>query len=252
MSQLWSELLRITLCPDQIVLERGKLIVSLKGVEPRYFVPEIIPVDPRHEPTLWAAPLAVLSIALDGLPERRYEACVILSNHFAHYPMAPTDVASGAHDQTQPVIDPGLQTALAVLLDQHQCRLASLEPRIIAIGTSQLDELHGESGWLVLVEEGLACLGLIQDWEFMWLRNLCMWPASSVALLAVLDREARHAGLRRLPRTLLLWQRDETDEVILPFNSDWNILRVGACPTAPIPLISAYSEKFMDRARVGI
>lgn len=249
MSQLWPELLRITLCPDQIVLERGKLIVSLKGVEPRYLAPEIIPVDPRHEPTLWAAPLAVLAIVLDGLPERRHEASVILSNHFVRYPMALTDVTDSDPVQDMPVIDPDLQAALSDLLQQHLCRLSSLEPRIVALGTHLLDELYGEPGWLVLVEEGLACLGLIQDWEFTRLRNLCMWPASSVELLSVLDHEARQAGLWKMPRTLLLWRRDESDEVILPLNSGWHIMHPGTKPPKSIPRIIARPARFEEGAR---
>ena len=226
MTNLWPELLRITLCPDKIVLERGKLIISLKGMEHRYFAPEIIPVDARHEPTLWASPLAVLAIALDGLPERRHDASVILSNHFAHYPLV--DAATVQDDAPSTgIIEPQLEAALDDLLARHGCRLTSIEPRIVAIATNHPDELQGEPGWLVLIEEGLACLGLIEDGEFTRLRNLYMWPASSVELLSVLDREARLAGLESPPRTLMLWTRDETDEVNLPINSGWNISRFG-------------------------
>lgn len=233
MSQLWPELLRITLCPDQIVLERGKLIISLKGVEHRYFAPEVIPVEPRHEPSLWAAPLAVLAIAIDGLPERRYDTSLILSNHFVHYPLV--DTASTRDDEGQPsgIIEPQLEAALSDLLNRHDCRLTSIEPRMIAVATNHPDELQGEPGWLVLIEEGLACLGLIEDGEFTRLRNLYMWPASSVELLSVLDAEARRAGLERPPRILLLWARDEMDEVNLPANSGWHVSRLGKNSTLP-------------------
>lgn len=229
MSQLWPELLRITLCPDQVVLERGKLIISLKGVEHRYSTPEVIPVEAKHEPTLWAAPLDVLAIALDGLPDRRHDANVILSNHFVHYPLVQADIAYG-DGQPAGVIEPELEQSLQRLLAQRECRLTSILPRILAIATNHPDELQGEPGWLVLIEEGLACLGLIEDGEFTRLRNLYMWPASSVELLSVLDREAVRAGLDRLPRTLLLWTRDEADEVSLPSNSGWHISRIGKKP----------------------
>lgn len=228
MSQLWPELLRITLCPDQVILERGKRIISLKGVEERYFNPEIIPVEARHEPTLWAAPLDVLAIALDGLPDRRHDTHVILSNHFVHYPLINADLPG--KDEAAGIIDPQLEARLADLLIRHGCRVASLEPRVVALATSHPDELQGEPGWLVLIEEGLACLALIEDGEFTRLRHLYMWPASSVELLSVLDREAALAGLARPPRTLLLWTRDETDEVNLPADGSWHISRLGKKP----------------------
>lgn len=234
MSHLWPELLRITLCPDRIVLERGKLIISLKGVEHRYVAPEIIPVEPRHEPSLWAAPLAVLAIALDGLPERRHDTSIILSNHFVHYPLVD---AGASHDHEVPtgIIEPRLEAAINDLLDQHDCRLTSIDPRIVALATNHPDELQGEPGWLVVIEEGLACIGLIEDGEFTRLRNLYMWPASSVELLSVLDREAHLAGLESPPKTLFLWTRDEMDEVSLPANSDWHISRLGRKPESLLP-----------------
>lgn len=233
MSQLWPELLRITLCPDQVILERGKLIISLKGVEHRYSAPEIIPVEARHEPSLWAAPLDVLAIALDGLPDRHHDASVILSNHFVHYPLVHADTG---YENGQPtgVVEPQLEKSLHRLLANREWRLTSILPRILAIATSHPDELQGEPGWLVLIEEGLACLGLIEDGEFTRLRNLYMWPASSVELLSVLDREAVRAGLDQLPRTLLLWTRDEADEVCLPSNSGWQISRIGKKPVRAV------------------
>lgn len=236
MSHFWPEILRITLCPDQVVLERGRLMLSLTGVEPHYREPEIIPVQPEYNPTLWAGPLAVLSIALDGLNEGPYDARVILSNHFAHYPLVSESLA-GASQHATGTIDDDLRTALQDLLEEHDCRLTSLQPRIVALGTSLLDEFQGEPGWLVVIEDGLACLGLIQDWEFVRLRNLCLWPASSVELLTLLDHEAALAGFRIPPRTLILWKRDESDEVILPFNNTgWHIITLGEDePAAPPP-----------------
>lgn len=234
MSQLWPDLLRITLCPDQIVLERGKLVISLRGVEQRYAAPEIIPVEARHEPTLWAAPLAMLGLALDGLPDRRHDVSVVLSNHFVHYPLVDPDSAG---DEVIPdgMADPQLERSLREVLERHACRINAIEPRIVAIATSHPDELQGEPGWLVAIEEGLACLGLIEDGEFTRLRNLYMWPASSVELLRVLDRQARLAGLDRAPRTLLLWTRDEADEVSLPSDGSWHILRLGRKSASPMP-----------------
>lgn len=241
MSQLWPELLRITLCPDQIVLERGKLIISLKGVEHRYSSPEVIPVEPRHEPTLWTPPLAVLGIALDGLPERRYDVHVVLSNHFVHYPLLKGEAVE---DPVSRSVEPELEAALHRLLAEHDYRLSSIQPRMVEIATNHPDELQGEPGWLVVIEEGLACLGLIEDGEFTRLRNLYMWPASSVELLHVLDREAQLAGLERLPRILLLWTRDEADEISLPINSGWHILHLGRKVQAP--MLRAVSQPAMS------
>lgn len=234
MSQLWPELLRITLCPDQIVLERGKPMISLKGIAHRYTSREIIPVEPRHEPSLWDAPLALLAIALDGLPERRHDVSVVLSNHFVRYPLVQAD-SQAPGVPTRGIVEPELEAALQRLLGARGCRLSALQPRILELATTQPDELNGEPGWLVLIEEGLACLGLIEDGEFVRLRNLYMWPASSVELLAVLDREAGLAGQARPPRTLLLWTRDQTDEVDLPANRGWHISRIGKPQSTPLP-----------------
>lgn len=238
MSQLWPDLLRITLCPDHVVLERGKLIISLKGVEPRYQEQEVIPLEPRHEPALWAAPLAVLAIALDGLPERPHDASVILSNHFVHYPLVQAGTASELPDGGK-VVEAELESALGDLLTQHNCRLTSLRSRIHAYAADLMEELHGEPGWVVLVEDGLACIGLVLDGEYTHFRNLCMWPASSVELLPQLDREASLAGLREPPRNLILWRRDESDEVILPFDTGWQITRLGEQPSTDMPRSAA-------------
>lgn len=233
MSHLWPELLRITLCPSQVILERGKLMISFKGVEPRYSEPEIIPVEARHEPTLWDAPLAVLRIALDGLPQHPYYANVILSNYFVRYPLVRA-CPSGEPETALEAVDSSLQAALAKLLERHDCRLTSLLPRIVALSSNVHEELQGEPGWLVLIEEGLACLGLILNGEIAHLRSLYMWPASSVELLALLDREAAMAGLRQPPRNLLLWIWDESDDVTLPRHSDWQVTRLGlGCSLCP-------------------
>lgn len=248
MSDLWPELLRITLYPDQVILERGKLVVSLAGVEPRYFEPEIVPVEPRHEPALWAAPLAVLRIILDGLPERPHDASVILSNHFVHYPFVNGANASEP-DRAADLIEESLQLALSESLQQHQCRLASLQPRIVTLGEDVADELQGEPGWLVAVEQGLASIGLVQDGEFIHFRNMHMWPASSVELLSVLDREAFGAGLKNLPRNLILWTRDEFDEVVMPLKSGWQITRLGEQPTTAAPRREAIRQVSLAGAR---
>jgi len=244
---LWPDLLRVTLCPDQVVLERGKLAISLKGVEPRYFDPEVIPVEPRHEPTLWAAPLAVLGIALDGLPERPHEASVLLSNHFSHYPLIHGDSCPGL--ETVASHDHELENALRDLLGRHNCHLTCLQSRLVAFGSSLLDELQGESGWIVLVEEGLASIGLVQDGEFTRFRNLYMWPASSVEILALLDHEALLAGHKVPPRNLLLWRRDESDEVILPLNSGWQVTRLGDHSTNAVPLKTTTGSLSLDSVR---
>ncbi|HZX30996.1 MAG TPA: hypothetical protein VFF03_06570 [Rhodocyclaceae bacterium] len=230
----WPELLRITLCPDQVILQCGKLVAGRSGVEARYFEPEIIPVEPRHEPTLWTAPLAVLGIALDGLPERPHDATVILSNHFVHYPLIQSGMPS-ERPCAPGVIEEELQNNLLGLLLQHDCRLASLLPRIVAFGTDLLEEFHEEPGWLVLVEEGLASIGLVQEGEFTRFRNLYMWPASSVQLLSLLDQEASAAGLIVRPRNLMIWGRDESDEVVLPLKSGWQITRLREQQATAIP-----------------
>jgi len=228
MSHFWPEILRITLSPDQVALEKGRLMLTLTGVEPNYREPEIIPVQPGYTPTLWSDPLAVLSIALDGLTEGPYDARVILSNHFSHYPLVLDSLSSGVDTSPSAVVDDELRTGLQELLEKHDCRLTSLQTRLVALGTSLLDEFEGEPCWLVLVEDGLACLGLIQDWEFIRLRNSYMWPVSSVDLLTLLDHEATLAGLQHPPRTLILWKRDESDEVTFPLNTgDWHITTLG-------------------------
>lgn len=234
LSPSWPELLRITLCPDQVILQCGKLLAGRTGMEAHYFEPEVIPVEPRHEPTLWAAPLAVLGIALDGLPERPHDATVILSNHFVHYPLIQNGGAS-ERPGAPGVIEDDLQNALVGLLEQHDCRLASLQPRITAFGTELLEEFHDEPGWLVLVEEGLASIGLVQDGEFTRFRNLYMWPASSVQLLTLLDQEASAAGLIVRPRNLIIWGRDECDEVVLPLKSGWQITRIREQQATALP-----------------
>lgn len=234
MSHPWPELLRITLCPDQVILQCCTRINSLNDMEPRCLEAEIIPVEPRHEPTLWTAPLAVLGIALDGLPERPHDAEVILSNHFVPYPLIHSDTAREPEYNVS-VIDVGLRSSLIELLEQHNCRLTSLQPRIVAFGRDLLEEFQEEPGWVVLVEEGLASVGLVRSGEFTRFRNLYMWPASSVELLTLLDREAAMAGLKRPPRNLMLWRRDESDEVVLPLKSGWQITHLGEIPTTAMP-----------------
>lgn len=204
-------------------------------MEARYLEPELIPVEPKHEPTLWAAPLAVLGIALDGLPECSHDASVILSNHFVRYPLIQGQASSIEPESGVGDIEEPLHAALHGLLMQRNCHLTSLQPRLVAFGNALMEELQGEPGWIVLVEEGLASVGLVQDWEYTRFRNLYMWPTSMVQLLALLDQEASSAGLRIPPRNLILWGRDESDEVPLPFASGWQITRFGDRSAEVIP-----------------
>lgn len=230
MSHLWPELLRINLCPDKVVLERGKLAISIKGLEPRYYEPEVIPVEPVHEPTLWSTPLAILKIVLDGLPEGSYDACVVLSNHFVHYPVVGRDpLPTDSHDC---LIDKNLRDSLANLLERHGCRLGSLQPRIAGVHAKLQEDFPEEPAWLVVVEDGLACFGLMQDGELHHLHNVYMWPAASVEMLTLLDKESANMCLPQPPRNLLIWRQNKSDEILLPANNDWQITWLGLQPTS--------------------
>lgn len=221
MSHLWPELLRINLCPDKVVLERGKLMISFKGLEPRYYEPEVIPVEPVHEPTLWSAPLAILEIVLDGLPEGSYDASVVLSNHFVHYPVVGRDF--GRSGSTDFIIDKRLSDSLKDLLERHGCRLGSLQSRIADLGVTLQQDFPEEPAWLVTVEDGLACFGLLQDGELSHLHNVYMWPAASIEMLTLLDKESAAMNLPQPPKNLLIWCQNHSDEIILPANNDWQI-----------------------------
>lgn len=235
MSQLWPDLLKITLCPDRLIVEHGKLIISLKGIEPRYGRPGVFPVEARHEPSLWAAPLAMLETLLASLPPRRHDATVILSNYFSRYPLIG-EHADKAEDGAGAFIDPALTRALTDVLARHNCKLAAVLPRILSVGRQCIEELHGEAAWLVVVEQGLASLGLLRDGEFVRIRNLCVWPTASVPLLDVLDREAGAAGLVQRPRTLLLWQGERDDEIPLPRLADWHVSVLTGAGIEPNPM----------------
>jgi len=230
MSHLWPELLRINLCPDKVAFERGKLAISLKGLEPKYYEPEVIPVEPVHEPTLWAAPLAMLTIVLDGLPEGSYDTTVVLSNHFVHYPVVGRDPLSAGNQDC--IVDKTLRESLIELLKRHGCRLGSLQPRIADINAKIREDFPEEPAWLVTVEDGLACFGLMQDGELHHLHNVYMWPAASVEMLTLLDKESANMRLPQPPRHLLIWRQNKSDEIFLPANNDWQITWLDPQPTS--------------------
>ena len=231
MSRWFPDDIQVALAPDKVVIDYG---AGAKRVR------QVLVTGSEAGSRAWGKALHVLAGALEVLRDRHGDVSVILSNSFVRYALVPQSnrlsteqenavlrhcfheiygaaaehwalrlsAASGMSSQPASGVDQTLIDGLRTLFPDGRLRLRSIQPRLMAVCNQHRSALGGGLFWLLLVEPGNLCLGLISGGGLIRLRSLRSGDSWATELPWLLEREACLAELDDAPGDLLLWHRD--------------------------------------------
>lgn len=240
MSRLFPDELRISLAPDQVAIERRSVEPTLAGLKTRPVARQVFGTGKPAGRGGCDGVLQVLTTALEGIADRRCRAGVILANSFVRYVLVPRSdrlspedeasvvrhcfqevygevaeqwelrlsPAAGLPMQVASAVDRTLLDGLRAAIAAAGLRLESIQPRLMAVCNEHRSAFATDPAWLVLVEPGYACLGLLAGGGLARLRSLRIDSGWAAGLPALLEREACLAELDGMPADVLLWHRD--------------------------------------------
>jgi hypothetical protein len=246
---LFPDELQVSLAPDQVVVERRTFRVSLHGIGPRMLDRRILRVPGTSGRARYEGALQVMATELATIGDRRRSRVrVVLANSLVRYLLVPHSSRLGPEEEAavvrhcfqevygdaaerwelraspasgRPVrlasgverdLIEGLRSATATL----GMRLESIRPRLMAVCNEHVRVLGREPAWLILVEPGMLCLGLLDRGGIVRLRSLRIDTHWSADLPALLEREACLAELDEMPGDAFLWLRIGTVPNIPP------------------------------------
>lgn len=251
MSLLSPDELRVAVAPDQVVVERRRLELTLRGVQTRLLERQILRVFTAVGRNRHDAALQVMASALATIDDRVHcRVSVVLANSFVRYLLVPQsshldpeveaavvrhcfheahgDAADGWEVRASPA--PGMPVQVASGVDRELIeelrhaattlgiRLESIQPRLMTVCNEHRKDLARDPAWLVLVEPGNLCLGLLDKGGLVRLRSQRIDARWVSDLPALLEREACLAELETMPGDAYLW------------------LRIGIAPGEPLAL----------------
>ena len=223
----WSpEALQFTLAPTNVRVARSSRHFGIGSGRHSDIGNRIVPKSAAGaESQPWRDAVTTMSEIvriLDGDSTRRARATVILSNHFARYALMPCselidddneeillsrhclrELYGNAAEQWELRIDPErrgpaklvcavepeLLEGLREVFAGSSIRLASIQPRLMAVCNRHRQFLGSQDAWLAVVEAGSLCLALLQHGEIVRLRHVRLGAAWAAELVLALDRE---------------------------------------------------------------
>lgn len=199
MLRLWRDQVRIALCPDRMITVHHRA-----GLRP-HIVAKRVHHYSAAEPG-WQAALPVLQAALANPDWKNADATLILSNHFMRFLLLPwNDVAltdaeklsllqhrfnevygeasaswelrlnegSFGAPSLASAVDRDLLGQLQDIFKASPLRLKSVQPYLMSAFNVCRNKLGNGAAWLVLVEQGMSCIGLLHrgQWQSIRLRR---------------------------------------------------------------------------------
>lgn len=240
MSRLFPDALRIAFAPDQVVLDHQAIELTLGGARARLLQRQVLATGRETQRAAWDGALRVLAKALEAVGDRRCSVTMILANSLVRYALVPqtghlnpdeeasvlrhcfreiygetadgwelrVSATSGMPFQPASGVDRALLDGLRGLFPGDRLRLRSIQPRLMAVCNEHRAALNIDVAWLLLVEPGNICLGLVSGGGLARLRSLRIGTDWATELPWLLEREACLAELDQAPSDLLLWHRD--------------------------------------------
>lgn len=240
MSRWFPDSLRIGFSPDRVVLEHQTVNLKLIGARSRVLQRQVLDTGSQPGRKNWDGALQVLATALEAYRHGYCAVSVILANSLVRYALVPQShllsaeqetavlqhcfheiygsaaeqwelrlsAASGVPLQPATGVDRSLLDGLRALFSDSRLRLRSIQPRLMAVCNEHRAVMGGGPAWLLLVEPGNLCLGLIAGGGLARLRSLRSGKTWASDLPWLLEREACLAELDVAPGDVLLWHRD--------------------------------------------
>lgn len=271
MSRWLPDSLRVDLAPDSLVLSRQAHRLNFRARRGPPAAGHLVPVPAGgDEAPPWQNSLAALAETIAAMSTRELRpagATVVLSNHFVRYALAPwsdlvdsdeeeeavsrhalrqtfgaaadhwelrVDGTPGGATRLVSAVEPGLLAQLRELFAGAGIRLASVQPRLMAVCNAHRRSLGRRDAWLALAEPGALCLALLRGGRFVRLRHLRLGDAWPAELVTALERETFIADEEPATRDVLVAATPGAD-LRFPADLPWNIRLL----EAPAPLESA-------------
>ena len=221
MSLLWRNHLRISLCPDRLVLGTYS-----RGVRPSRSRNETIAVQPLANAEEWRAAVDALPKVLAAHPHHDFS--VVVADQFVRYALLPFNEALKSNDQwatlarhrltavhggaaaewdlklteTAPMgariacaVDRALIEELSALFVAANARLVSVQPFLVAAFNRIRSTVGNGSCWLVIEEPGRLTLAFIQRGAWLAIRTRRSDSKWREALPEILERESAFLAL---------------------------------------------------------
>ena len=221
MSLLWRNHLRISLCPDRLVLGSYS-----RGLRPSRARNETIAVQPLANAEEWRAAVDALPKVLAAHPHHDFS--VVVADQFVRYALLPFNEALKSNDQwatlarhrltavhgaaaaewdlklteTAPMgariacaVDRALIEELSALFVAANARLVSVQPFLVAAFNRIRSTVGNGSCWLVIEEPGRLTLAFIQRGVWMAVRNRRVDAGWRQALPQIIERESAFLAL---------------------------------------------------------
>ncbi|MFN7085527.1 MAG: hypothetical protein ACK4N4_02730 [Burkholderiales bacterium] len=232
MSRLSPERLFVSLAPGSVSW------LKLSGSRPQVVARHTIPADTTYGPESWQGVVAALRSAAEAWRKDIVTVTIVLSNHFVRYALTPSDTAvSGTAEEhalarfyftkvhgerarswevrlddaargtprLACAIDAALLEALrACFPPRGRMKLVSVQPLLMSAFNCWRREFPPGGAWLLLLEAGRACLGLLVGRNWISVQNVKGHFPDEQAWVELLDRERWRTGLDRVPETVLV------------------------------------------------
>jgi len=261
--------LEITLAPDHLMLARSPHRLALGGGRRAYPPASVVPVPPAEDGApAWGAALAALGEVLQDLDAHAMGpavATVILANRYVRYALVPwSDLVDDEEEEAQALarhylqesfgaaaerwelriapdpqapqrlvsaVEPGLLADLRQLFAASPIRLASIQPRLMAVCNRHRRRLGQRDAWLALAEPGALCLLLLQGGRAVRLRQLRLGDAWPSELVTSLERES-YVVESPVPIQDVFLAADGMEDQSFPPARSWNIQLIESAPPA--------------------
>ena len=221
MSLLWRNHLRISLCPDRLVLGSYS-----RGLRPSRARNETIAVQPLANAEEWRAAVDALPKVLAAHPHHDFS--VVVADQFVRYALLPFNEALKSSDQwatlarhrltavhgaaaaewdlklteTAPMgariacaVDRALIEELSALFVAANARLVSVQPFLVAAFNRIRSTVGNGSCWLVIEEPGRSTLAYIQRGAWHAIRSRGTDGREPAPIAEMLERETAILGL---------------------------------------------------------
>jgi hypothetical protein len=233
-------------------------------LKPRVVAKRTLPVTGEAALEPWQGAVALLQEEAGQLRRERLAVTIVLSNHFVRYAVVPPPDRAASRDEAlalarfhfskihgdraagwdvrlaagagnKPTLASAIDTALldalkATFPPRGRARLVSVQPYTMSAFNFWRGKIGREGAWLLLVEPGMACLGMIARNEWMTIHNVRSaaapenWPA-------LLDREKHRVNVEHVPKTVLTRSTTHVSSA-LSARQDWRFVVLDT-PTRP-------------------
>jgi hypothetical protein len=265
--------LRVVLSRDQVKLVRIGRQLTLHGISSRVIEKKSIAYTADADSS-WSNAVKTLAAALSELSTKPSFASVILSNHLVRYAMVAAsqtlsneaeELAYAKHvfsqiygtsaeaseirlhqglagaAQLASAVDGQLLRDVRAVFSAADVKLKSVQPQLMTAYNNCQLHIPKQDVWFAIFEQGILCLGLIQQGQWRSMRAIKVGGDWLGKLPELLDRETYLTEVDTLADEIFLWA-PEYWKTALPKSLKWKIHKLQ--PAIRASFAADYDERF--------